>query len=67
MQGDRTPLLVAVGEHDAALTPEVMQQTWLQWHKGAELAVIANSGHYPMQETPVWLATIMEKFIAAHA
>lgn len=64
--GDPTPILVLIGEHDQALTRDVMQQTFLAWHKRAELQVIANAGHYPMQETPVYLATVIEKFMAAH-
>ena len=65
--GNETPILVAVGEHDLALTPEVMKPTFMTWFKRAELQVIANAGHYPMQETPVYLAGLMEKFMAAHA
>lgn len=64
--GDPTPILVLVGEHDRDLTPEVMQQTFLSWHPRAELQVIANAGHYPMQETPVYLATVIERFMAAN-
>jgi len=65
VQGNPTPILVAVGEFDQGLTPEVMKQTYLAWHPKAELLVIANAGHYPMQETPVYLATVMERFMAA--
>lgn len=65
IEGDRTPLLVAIGEHDLALTAAVMRQTYLAWHKAAELAVLPNAGHYPMQETPVYLATVIERFLAA--
>lgn len=65
-RGLRTPLKVMAGEFDAALTPEVMRQTFLQWYPNAELEVIANSGHYPMQETPVYLVTSIEAFMKAH-
>jgi pimeloyl-ACP methyl ester carboxylesterase len=66
VQGDPTPVLVAVGEFDQALTAEVMRQTWLAFHPKAELVTLPNAGHYPMLETPVYLATVMERFMAAH-
>jgi pimeloyl-ACP methyl ester carboxylesterase len=62
-KGLQTPLLVAIGEHDLALTKDVMNATFMQWYPNAKLEVIANSGHYPMLETPVYLATIVEKFM----
>lgn len=65
-QGLQTPLKVLVGEHDLALTPEVMQQTFLQWYPNAELEVLRNAGHYPMLETPVNLATICDQFMKSH-
>ncbi len=67
VQGLETPMLVCVGEHDGALTAEVMRATYLAWLPNARLEVIPNAGHYPMQETPVHLATLIERFIAEHA
>ena len=66
-KGLPTPLLVAVGEHDAALTPELMQGTFLQCYPNARLQVIANAGHYPMQETPIHLAALVEAFFREHS
>ena len=63
MTGAEIPIKVIVGEHDRALNEEVMKATFLQWHKRATLEVIANAGHYPMNETPVALATAMETFL----
>src|ERR1035438_4441144 len=60
-----TPVKVIVGETDPALSAAVMEQTWLVFFPGAELAVLANAGHYPMFETPVALATSIEEFLAA--
>ena len=57
------PLLVIAGEHDAALTPDVMRGTFLQWYPNAKLEVMANAGHYPMDETPVALVTSIERFL----
>lgn len=66
-KGLETPIKVLVGESDPALTPDFMRETFLAWYPNAELEAIANSGHYPMQETPVILATLMEAFMKDHA
>jgi pimeloyl-ACP methyl ester carboxylesterase len=57
------PVKVFVGAHDPALDAGLMRETWLKWHPGAELEVIADAGHYSMFETPVWLATTLEAFL----
>lgn len=67
VRGATTPMKVLVGEHDQALTAEVMQASFLQWYPRAELEVLANAGHYPMAEIPVCLATVLDRFVAAHA
>ena len=61
-----TPVQVIVGEHDPALSADVMRATWLAFHPGAELVVLANAGHYAMEETPVALLTAVEDFLARH-
>lgn len=63
----KTPMMVCVGEFDGAINAERMNETFMQWYEGCELEVIRNAGHYPMQETPIYLATIMERFIAKNA
>jgi pimeloyl-ACP methyl ester carboxylesterase len=65
--GFATPMLVLLGEHDLAFTWEAMETTYLAWYQNAELEMVANAGHYPMQETPVQLATRMEAFLSRHA
>ena len=57
------PVKVIVGEHDPALTPTMMQMTFLSTYPDCELEVMANAGHYPMHETPVALATSIENFL----
>lgn len=52
MKGNKTPLLVLVGEHDPAITLDLMNKTFLAWFANAKVEVVSNSGHYPMQETP---------------
>ena len=63
IKGRTIPLKVIVGAHDQALPAEVMQATYLAWYPNAELEVMANAGHYPMNETPVALATSIEAFL----
>jgi len=41
----------------------VMKATFLAWYPNAELEVMQNAGHYPMDETPVALATSIENFL----
>jgi esterase len=52
---------VLVGEHDAVVTPKLMNETILAWNPRAEMDILQNCGHYPMLETPVYLATVMER------
>lgn len=63
--GARVPVKVIVGETDPALSAAVMRETWLTYFPDAELDVLANAGHYPMFETPVALATSIERFLDA--
>ncbi len=57
------PIKAIVGQHDLALTEDVMRQTYLVHFPGAELEVMPNAGHYPMNETPIALATSIEAFL----
>ncbi len=63
IKGKPHPVKVMIGEFDAALTADVMNATFLAWYPNAELEVINNSGHYPMDETPVVLASSIEAFL----
>ncbi len=68
VQGVDVPLLVIAGEFDQEdFLQEDMKNTFLKYHPHAELVVIENCGHCPMQETPIRLQTIMEKFMGKHA
>ena len=64
--GLETPFMVLLGEYDAALSAEFMRETFLKWYPNATLQTIENAGHYPMYETPVVLATMMEDHMKAH-
>lgn len=62
--GHPVPIQVIVGQHDAGLNEEAMRATYLRWYPNARLEVLANAGHYPMDETPVALATAVERFLS---
>jgi pimeloyl-ACP methyl ester carboxylesterase len=67
IQGLKTPVLVIIGGQDAEGHSEsVMQATFMKWYPNAELATIHDSGHYPMQETPVYLLSLIEGFLEKH-
>lgn len=66
VKGLETPVLVCIGEHDHAFSKEAMEGTYLAWLPNSQLEIIANAGHYPMQEAPVNLATVMETFLKQH-
>jgi pimeloyl-ACP methyl ester carboxylesterase len=55
---------VVVGENDLAVTADAMNETWMKHYPQGELEVIGNAGHYPMVETPIALATVVERFLA---
>ena len=63
IQGKTLPVLVVAGEHDPALGADTCRATWLQHYPNARLEVMPNAGHYPMDETPVALATVIEAFL----
>jgi pimeloyl-ACP methyl ester carboxylesterase len=66
VRGIETPLLVVIGEHDRGLDREAMRRTFLAWHPNAELELVPNCGHYPMQECPPYFATRVERFLREH-
>ncbi len=59
------PLLALVGEHDPRFDAALMRRTYLAWYPKARLEVLANAGHYPMNETPLALAASIEAFLSA--
>ena len=63
IKGKTLPVKVIVGANDGALTADVMKATYLAWYPNASLEVMPNAGHYPMNETPVALATSIEAFL----
>jgi pimeloyl-ACP methyl ester carboxylesterase len=67
VQGAATPFLVVIGERDPGLDEAAMRRTFFAWHPNVELAVVRNSGHYPMQECPPCFAAVIEAFLKKHA
>lgn len=64
MNGNETPMLVIIGEYDMEpFTQATAQATFAKWYPNAEISVCRNAGHYPQQEAPVYVATIMNKFL----
>ena len=57
------PLLVLTGQHDPRFDVALMQKSTLAWYPQAQLQVLANAGHYPMNETPLALAGAIETFL----
>ncbi|MBP9712133.1 MAG: hypothetical protein KBD60_00400 [Sterolibacterium sp.] len=63
INGQATPLLVVIGEHDPAVNKALIDSTFMAWYPNARLEVMANAGHYPMWETLVALASMIERFL----
>ncbi|WP_434112615.1 alpha/beta fold hydrolase [Paraburkholderia caffeinilytica] len=59
----RHPTKVLVGEHDPIFNMELMAKTYLRRYPLASVEVIGNAGHYPMNETPLALAQLIERFL----
>lgn len=65
--GVDVPMLIVAGQYDQEnFLEEDMRKTFLKYHPNAELAVIENCGHCPMQETPIRLQTLIENFMNKH-
>lgn len=66
IQGKTTPVLVIAGNHDPALGEEACKTGVMQYYPNAELKVLANAGHYPMNEVPAEFAGLVEDFLRHH-
>lgn len=58
------PLLVIGGHQDLpGFQENHLRETFGKWYPSVNFQFIADAGHYPMQETPAYLATLIERFL----
>jgi pimeloyl-ACP methyl ester carboxylesterase len=63
----KTPVLVIGGRNDLPGFQEAhYNDTIAKWVPNIRFEYIDNAGHFPMYETPVLLATLIEKHLDAH-
>lgn len=57
------PILIIIGENDIAVTAEVINNSYAKTFKNCQVITFKNCGHYAMNESPILLATHIEKFL----
>jgi pimeloyl-ACP methyl ester carboxylesterase len=63
-RGVATPMLIVAGAQDAPpFQAAALEKSLLPYYPRATMISLAESGHYPMQEQPPLLATLMERFL----
>jgi len=61
LSGIGNPIHLIVGEHDPAVGVGLLEGTAKKHSPQATIETLTNAGHYPMFETPVALATALER------
>ncbi len=62
-----TPFLVIGGDRTFPdFRRSHLRTTFGSWYANVEFTFITDAGHYPMYETPVYLAGLVERFLDAH-
>jgi len=57
------PLNVIIGERDPVFNADLMAKTYLKRYPGSSLSVMPDVGHYPMNEAPLALVSLIESFL----
>lgn len=65
VRGLSTPVQVLVGAFDQAITADLVDATWRDALCNFSCHVLADAGHYPMQENPAALGEALNKFLEA--
>lgn len=60
----KSPIVVIAGVYDGAFNPDVMNESYMKQLSNVSMKTIQSAGHYPMQEAPVELFSIIEEVIA---
>lgn len=64
VRGIEVPTYVVTGEHDGdSYRKDSLEPIFKKLFKNVDIEVCRSAGHYPMIETPVWLASKIESFI----
>lgn len=63
----KTPIRIIGGRQDLpGFSEQKYRETFGAWYPNADLQFITDAGHFPMYETPVYLATLIESHLNAH-
>lgn len=67
VQGLKTPYHVIIGKCDSDWhNREVMDKTFATFYPNCTISEIADASHFPMQETPILLASLIESYLEKH-